>query len=313
MPSIVTAAPQYISWNYTYACNFNCSHCYSRAPWYPKELGTEEYRQIVAQIADAKVFKVGFGGGEPLIRRDCYEIASLLAKKGVNVNITTNGWFVNQDIAKRLADSGLAMLYVSLDSADRESHDTFRRRVGSYDRVMRCLEAAAAVKLPVTLSTVISNVNITDLHAIVGIGEHYQVAGVEFKRYRPAGNGAINANTLQPLQKNTMITETIADLQKKSRLHITLVYGDQGEGVDEGCPCGKRSICLRPNGDLSPCAYGDSVIGNLMQDSLTHIWQTSPELQAMRQGGGCVVSSSPHHYPSNPLIQIGGRRSESLL
>src|SRR5919204_4765549 len=101
----ITTGPWYVSWNYTYACNFNCSHCYSRAESYPAELTTEEYGRIVDEYIAAKVFKVGLGGGEPLIRPDCIPIVTRMAAAGIDANITTNGWFVDDTVAGKLADA----------------------------------------------------------------------------------------------------------------------------------------------------------------------------------------------------------------
>ena len=86
-----STAPYYVSWNYTYACNFNCTHCYSRAESYPRELSTKEYIQIAEQLVESSVFKVGLGGGEPLIRTDCVAVLKTLSQGGIHTNITTNG------------------------------------------------------------------------------------------------------------------------------------------------------------------------------------------------------------------------------
>jgi AdoMet-dependent heme synthase len=91
---MLMSAPLYVSWNYTYACNFNCSHCYSRAASYPKELNTHAYLDVVDQFLEAKVMRVGLGGGEPLIRRDCVEILARMAEGFIETNVTTNAWFL---------------------------------------------------------------------------------------------------------------------------------------------------------------------------------------------------------------------------
>lgn len=298
-----SSAPIYVSWNYTYACNLNCSHCYSRATSYPAELDTQGYLSIADQLAEACVFKVGLGGGEPLIRKDCYRIVRQMSDAGIETNITTNGWFVNADTAKRLADAGLSVLYVSVDSPVEVEHDRFRRMPGSYRRAINAVKFTAEAGIRVKFSTVVSTLNARALSAVATLAAEAGAGGVEFKRFRPAGNGMTSNGTwaLQDADEGA-IKEEIGRLKKTSPLDIALIYGADPDGeTDSGCPCGIRSICIRPNGDVSPCAYGEAVIGNLMQERLVHMWRDSPILNAMRSGGGCVALTE-QPFPSNPYL-----------
>lgn len=299
---MVTVGPLYVSWNYTYACNFNCSHCYSRAPSYPRELTRDQYLQVVDQMRAVSVFKVGLGGGEPLIRRDCIEMLGRMADAHMDTNITTNGWLVDPRRAQALLSARLSTLYVSLDSTKPDVHDLFRRRPGSYERVLRAIRSAVGAGLRVKLSTVITQVNLEELADFVALANRENMGGVEFKRFRPAGNGLLTRDEyeLQESQEQALRQE-FDEIRTASDLQLDLIYGAEPEGGDSGCPCGTKSICIRPNGDVSPCAYSETVIGNLMQQSLGDLWATSPALAAMRAAGGCMALE-PNPAPSNPYM-----------
>lgn len=257
------------------------------------------------------VFKVGMGGGEPLIRRDCLEIVAKLSSANIDTNITTNGWSLTPKVAAALKEAGLRTLYVSLDSADENIHDSFRRKSGSYQRVIAALRAAVTAGLSVRLSTVVTQVNVDDLRNIVRIAEDVGIYGVEFKRFRPAGNGVARKTdySLQPEQE-TCLRETIEELKKISPLAIQLVYGAEPGGPDLGCPCGTRSITLRPNGDIAPCAYSEHIIGNAMATPLSQIWRDSQLLNSMRTAGGCVALTI-NRNPSNPVLSAEGHYAGS--
>ncbi|MDA8431858.1 MAG: hypothetical protein M0Z60_02720, partial [Nitrospiraceae bacterium] len=62
--SVIPAAPLTVNWAVTNRCNFQCSHCYSRAD-VSEELDFDTVCGIVEKLAAAKVFSVNFGGGEP--------------------------------------------------------------------------------------------------------------------------------------------------------------------------------------------------------------------------------------------------------
>ncbi len=302
----LTTGPLYISWNYTYACNFNCTHCYSRAPSYPPELTTAEYERVVEQIIEARVFKVGLGGGEPLMRRDSVRILARMGAAGIDTNVTTNGWFVDNRTATRLAAAYLGTLYVSLDSPDEAEHDAFRNKPGSYQRVLKALEAAVGAGLNVRLSTVVTAANVSKLGRIVRLAEAIRVKGIEFKRFRPSGNGVQTRDRYQLREdQEVRLRQSIAAFKANSPLDIALIYGAEPDGRgDSGCPCGTKSICIRPNGDVSPCAYGETVIGNLINRRLPDLWRNSSELKIMREGGGCMALTV-NPLPSNPYLHAG--------
>lgn len=310
MQSLMTG-PLYVSWNYTYACNFNCNHCYSRASSYPAELSIHQYESIVEQIIKARVFKVGLGGGEPLIRRDCLDIITRLSNAGVDTNITTNGWLVDDVMAERLAASGLNTLYVSLDNTDDVEHDNFRNKKGSYARVIQAMKSSVKNGVNVQLSTVVTSINFEKLANFVEIAERIGLKGIEFKRFRPSGNGLKSKEKYRLLEaQEQILRDEISRLQERYEVSIALIYGAESDGgVDSGCPCGTKSICIRPNGDVSPCAYGETVIGNLMEQSLAEIWQKSPILKTIRDGGGCIALHD-HKAPSNPNLQSASTFSE---
>ena len=305
----IMTGPQYVSWNYTYACNFNCDHCYSRAPSYPDELTTDQYHEIAAQLVDARVFTVALGGGEVVMRRDCFDILARLNAAGIETILTTNGWFVDDALARRLRDTGLSRLYISLDSPQPHEHDMFRRRQGSYARVLRAMSASVESGLSVHLSTVLTSGNIDDLDGFVALAEEYGLDGINFKRFRPAGNGLLSRGQYELRhEQEPRLLDSVAHLQQRSALNISLNYGPEPGDIDSGCSCGISALAIRPNGDVAPCSYGETVIGNLMRQSLRALWRDAPVLHAMRAGKGCLALTSQLR-PSNPYLR---RRGELL-
>jgi MoaA/NifB/PqqE/SkfB family radical SAM enzyme len=308
------SAPYYIAWNYNYACNFNCTHCYSRAPWYPEELGTAAYRQIADEIADMGVFRVALGGGEPLLRPDSIEILERLSRRGVETNLTTNGWRFDSSTATALKDSGLTRLYVSVDSDTAAEHDRFRRQIGSFDKVIRSASLAVEAGIDVFFSTVLVKDTYSRIEGISNLAHSVGVAGVEFKRFRPAGNGAqfehLYALTLQ--QRESLLPN-FRTLQRSAAVEVSLINGPESNIMSTesiGCACGVKSICLRPNGDVSPCAYSDVVVGNIQTRSLKDIWSSSDVLTELRRSGGCQAIA-PTAYPTNPTALTYSTRREA--
>ena len=309
--TFVPRGPVYINWNYTYACNFSCTHCYSRANRYPRELSRQQYIEIVEQLVDVGAFKVFLGGGEPFLRKDCLEVITRLSDKGLYAGVTTHGWWQDADLANKLKDAGLSRLLISLDSADREKHDRFRRQPGSYDQVLKSSRAAVKAGLNIHFSTVMSRMNMHEVEDVADLAESLGVTGVEYKRFRPAGNGALVKGALELSRSEVVeVRQQVKALSERTSLETKFIYGEV-PGDEGSCPCGVYSICLRPNGDLSPCAYGDTVIGNMVETRLADLWKTSPHLQRIRKGGSCAALRVIP-CPSNPLQKTAGRTQRQI-
>src|SRR5882724_4190952 len=147
------SAPLFVNWNFNYACNFNCNHCYSRIDYRYPEMGIKELNFIADQLIKANIFIVAFGGGEPFVSKHIYDITHKLSSAGTNTFITTNGWFLNNEIIAKIFESKLTALYISLDSHREDIHDQFRNKPGSFKRITDFLSIASRYSIDVRLST----------------------------------------------------------------------------------------------------------------------------------------------------------------
>lgn len=222
---MLASAPTYVSWNYTYSCNFSCDHCCSRADWHPAELSTSEYRQIAQHLADTGVLRVGFGGGEPLIREDAVEILQLLSQNHIDTNITTNAWFLDQTMAQSLADAKLGTLYVSLDAPTALEHDRIRRQ-GSFVRALEGIRNAQQAGIHrIILSTVVTRINMHSMAGFTQSAKDLNLFGIEFKRFRPVGNGLANEETFSLKGMDHELHDTVRALKEETpEVQIDLIY-----------------------------------------------------------------------------------------
>ncbi len=131
-----------VVWNVTKRCNLSCEHCYSasRDVSYPDELTTEDARAFIKDLAEYRVPALILSGGEPLLREDLFELASLSAGLGINTALSTNGTLIDEKMAKRIKESGIYYVGVSIDG-DEQTHDMFRGERGSFRRALRAVRA----------------------------------------------------------------------------------------------------------------------------------------------------------------------------
>ena len=106
-------------------------------------------------------FLINFGGGEPLLKRDLPDLVRYGRGKGVITNIATNAYLIDEDMARRIADSGLDSINISLDSLDEKVHDDLRGVPGVFDRAMKAIEYLDrhCTDLEIIICSVIYDVN----------------------------------------------------------------------------------------------------------------------------------------------------------
>jgi MoaA/NifB/PqqE/SkfB family radical SAM enzyme len=154
-----TWRPRNAVWELTLACNLRCVHCGSRAgASRADELSTAECLDVVAQLADLGGELLTLSGGEPLLRDDWDVIAREAARRGLTVNLVTNGTLVDARIAGRARAAGLANVGVSIDGP-RDVHDAIRGR-GAFDNAVRGIGCLRDAGISVALLTTVHRRNL---------------------------------------------------------------------------------------------------------------------------------------------------------
>jgi radical SAM protein with 4Fe4S-binding SPASM domain len=217
-----------VVWNLTRTCNLKCVHCYtdSAAEKYAGELTTEQCKSVLDNLAEFRVPAVLFSGGEPLVRRDVFELAGYARRLGLHVVLSTNGTLIDADVAKRLKELEFAYIGISLDSAIPEVHDEFRGMRGAFDRSIRgfrhCVEAGQKVGLRLTLTRHTSG----DLDRIFDFLEREEINRACFYHLCPSGRG-ISLQALTPAESrkamDTIFTRTADLMSRGKRIEILTV------------------------------------------------------------------------------------------
>jgi MoaA/NifB/PqqE/SkfB family radical SAM enzyme len=87
-------APLYVAWEITHHCNARCLHCYSNSgpEADPKKiLPLDAALSLIDQLADAGVLVLAFSGGEPLMHPYWKKLVGHAVRRGLNVNVGSNG------------------------------------------------------------------------------------------------------------------------------------------------------------------------------------------------------------------------------
>jgi AdoMet-dependent heme synthase len=163
-------APFTIAWEVTRACAFACKHCRADAQHQrdPRELTTEEGYRLIDRLAEFGSPILIFTGGDPMMRRDLFDLISYAAQKGLRCSLTPTATAL--PTAERLEQAkaaGIRRIALSLDAPSAEAHDEFRQVNGSWKRTMQILHNAKEVGLSVQVNTTVSTFNVEQLPEMV--------------------------------------------------------------------------------------------------------------------------------------------------
>ena len=179
-----------VVWNSTRTCNLRCRHCYmdSDAQQYQGELTTEEAKRFIDDLADFQVPVLLFSGGEPLIRKDFFELAAYAADKGIRPTLSTNGTLITPETARRIKEIGVGYVGISLDGL-REVNDQFRGKEGAFQAAMEGIQNCVSVGQRVGLRFTINRHNLQELDHIFDFIEDENIDRVCFYHLVYSGRG----------------------------------------------------------------------------------------------------------------------------
>ena len=181
-------------WEITQSCDLACKHCRAAAQpiAHPDELTNAEGKALIDQIAQMHVPIFVFTGGDPLKRKDVFELIRYAADKGVQVAVTPSATpLLTREAMFKLKEAGLVRLGISLDGSTPEIHDTFRGLPGAWARTIQAIEWANEAGIPVQVHTTISRHNAKDLDNLCALFEKMAIVMWNVFFLVPVGRGQI--------------------------------------------------------------------------------------------------------------------------
>ena len=183
--------PRLVFWEVTKGCNLRCIHCRATATQLssPTDLSTETAFSIVDQIAAFASPILVLSGGEPLFRRDIFQLARYATDKGLRVALATNGTLVTKDVARSITGTGVRRVSISLDGADAETHDSFRGIRGAFDASVQGLRNLQELGMSVQINMTIARHNAHQLPQVLELARRLGADALHTFLLVPVGCG----------------------------------------------------------------------------------------------------------------------------
>ncbi len=279
-----------ISFNGTYKCNFNCNHCLCaqlEESDNRKEMEPKDYKRIVKEAMKLGALGYDIAGGEPFVSPIWEDIVKACRAKYNYVFISTNGFMFNEKRAKRCAELGVTTIYFSLDSGYPELHDLFRRKKGSFEKVMNGIKLCRKYGLKVILTVVVHKDNLYTDHfrGVLEIGEREKIL-INTKFAKVVGN--FKDKNVMLDQDDIKAFEKIVEPYNFVQRHLYNNYGKQC-----GCPGTKENLIITPYGDILNCAEMHVYLGNVMEEPLKDVRERALKETPFGCYHSCFLTEDP--------------------
>ncbi|HEY67187.1 MAG: hypothetical protein DRI79_01200 [Chloroflexi bacterium] len=267
-PPRALAAPETVHFSVTGRCDQACAGCfYSARPGSAiaaTDAPFELFERVVRQAAEARVFQIALGGGEPLLHPRLLDMVRLARQSGIVPNLTTNGNLLTVEVAVALQEAGLGQAQISLNGASEETNSATRP---NFAQAMAAIEACQTAGLRFGINFLLTRSSLHDLEAVIHLGQAKGAATVNLLRPKPPTTEGDWLERESPTARDYRKVGYIlkrCQLQPETRLTVDasltfLLTAHQPRTLYRagvwGCSAARKFVTVTQEGDVLPCSH----------------------------------------------------------
>jgi MoaA/NifB/PqqE/SkfB family radical SAM enzyme len=273
--------PMAINFAVTYACPAACPHCsaggYRRADG--RELSTAEAKRVIDEALALGVSIVGFTGGEPLVRRDIFDLIAHVDKRKAVTFLFTNGLLLDDEAIRKLSAAGLYCAYLSIDHPDPAEHDRGRGIPGLFARNAAAVAKLKANDILVAAASFATRTGTArgDYRGVHAAARALGMYNLLLLDYIPTGRALRETEEmLTPEQREEIYEFSHAVFRERGVPPVSAQAWQnslQGYRAGIGCFAGNREMYISAYGDVTPCDFTPLSFGSVRREPLARIWR----------------------------------------
>lgn len=265
-------------------CNLNCPLCPIGNSIMKRKRGLmkyEDYLKIMEKLEDNLISISFWNWGEPLLNKDIFKMISYAKEKKIHTIMNTNGYYISRDSSKRLIESGLDEIKISIDGASKETYAIYRKN-SDFDGVLGNIgflikeKNAKRKKFRVTMQFIVMKHN---QHEIERIKKLAKEIGVDF----------LSMKTVSAMMNQQKIEGFLPDKDEFSRYYST-DYKIRPKEF-KFCSLPWKIIVVNWDGTVTACCMDYDArykLGNMLCEEIVDVWNGNDYVkfrQAMLKNG----------------------------
>ncbi len=299
--------PFILFWEVTRACALACKHCRAIAQpkAHPEELNHEEALALVDEIAELTPPMLVLTGGDPMMRRDIFDIIERATARGLRVALSpaATNRLLHTDFHK-LRAAGVVSMSLSLDGATQATHDAFRGVPHTFERTLQAARMAKEAGIQLQINTTISRSTLPELEGFVDILKEIQPDVWSVFLLVPTGRASLEelpgATELEALWSRLLELRSELPFAIKSTEGHHYRRALMQAARSSGAPAPRHMVPTRDGkgvafishvGEIQPSGFLPLTAGNVRTDKLADIYRSHPLFVQLRNddalGGKC--------------------------
>lgn len=287
------SSPETVHWAVTYKCESDCPDCYIRRHCddITSVLDTKEALTIIDKIAEAGVFQLAIGGGEPLLREDLICIVARAHERKLVVHVTTGRYQHEPDSLRELAK------YIKSLQIGIKQEELLKQPEKEKEKLSQLIARTSDLGLDIGANLILSNSTLSAFEQIIDFLATVGFKKVTLLRYKPPGDIQRwlkeNPDKYALLEFERKFSKTIdsyPDIQFRVDCGLAFLERKLSPQIAEangirGCTAANRILSIAPDGSIFPCSQvvGQGLAaGNLLEDDFRKIWMNSEVLRRYR-------------------------------
>lgn len=284
-----TVVPTHVQLEVTWRCNWRCVHCY-QDDHTVQELSLEHLQRLFEDLSASGTLHVIVTGGEPLVRKDIFQILHMIRQYGMGITLYTNGQLIDESCADNLSKL-IAAAEITILAGDESIHDALSRVPGSYHRAMKAVDYLIHKKVDVVVKTPIlrpayHTLKNLEKTLMKKIGVQWHVDTEICRSY--SGNP-------YPLKYKLNFKELQEFFRDFPRFNPQSGYTADPGIRKNMCLAGRKHCFIDAMGNVYPCLSFKSAsdlheptdnpspkLGNIIQERFSPIWESSQFLKTIR-------------------------------
>lgn len=294
----------------TARCNFNCPMCYvhmteEQVAASGKELTAAQWLDIARQARDRGMIFVLLTGGEPLMRKDFFEIYRGMKEMGLLISINTNGSMISGPVLEKFLQDPPCRFNISLYGG---SNETYQNMCGRpvYEQVKENIRALRQAGVSVSLNLSITPNNRGDLKQIhedaEELGVNVRASSYMYPPVRINGEqyGCGNRLTAEEAARCSVEWDMLRlseeeFAQRAQGMEMLLDMDRDGCPMEEGegiqCRAGSTSFWVTWDGRMLPCGMMTQPSIDMMELGFNAAWDqlraTTASIRSPAECGSC--------------------------
>lgn len=261
----------------TMGCQCECVHCSAERFRCAgkRELTADEIMSVVSQAVDMGCTLVIFTGGEPLLRKELFELIAHVDQDRAMPMIFTNGQYLNSENVQRLTEAGLYSMYISVDSCDPREHNRLRGVPGLFEMAIEGAHRAREAGILVGLSTYVTSERLADgkLEEIIKLAQREGFHETTIFDCMPSGKYLRRRDMLLSDEEKQKVAEIARRHYKSSHPMGVIAQAVVNSPAGVGCYGARSELYMTPFGDINPCDFNPVTFGNVLEAPLAEIWK----------------------------------------